>query len=142
MIWQESGFKPNAVGPMTRSGQRARGVAQFMPGTASDRGLFDLFDPVAALPKSAEFLAELHAEFGNLGLAAAAYNAGPQRVRDWIAGPGGLPAETRNYVIAITGAASTNGPLGTAIIMTWRPPRRPLWRTDCDVDGTAIAIRR
>ena len=103
LIWQESGFKPNAVGPMTRSGQRARGVAQFMPGTASDRGLFDLFDSVAALPKSAEFLAELHAEFGNLGLAAAAYNAGPQRVRDWIAGRGGLPAETRNYVIAITG---------------------------------------
>ena len=77
-----------------------------MPGTASDRGLFDLFDPVAALPKSAEFLAELHAEFGNLGLAAAAYNAGPQRVRDWIAGRGGLPAETRNYVIAITGRSA------------------------------------
>ena len=106
LIWQESGFKPNAVGPMTRSGQRAQGVAQFMPGTASDRGLFDLFDPVAALPKSAEFLAELHAEFGNLGLAAAAYNAGPQRVRDWIAGRGGLPAETRNYVIAITGRSA------------------------------------
>ena len=103
LIWQESRFKPNAVGPMTRSGQRAQGVAQFMPGTASDRGLFDLFDPVAALPKSAEFLEELHAQFGNLGLAAAAYNAGPQRVRDWIAGRGGLPAETRNYVIAITG---------------------------------------
>ncbi|MGI8569556.1 MAG: transglycosylase SLT domain-containing protein [Methylocella sp.] len=55
------------------------------------------------MPKSAEFLEELHAEFGNLGLAAAAYNAGPQRVRDWIAGRGGLPVETRNYVIAITG---------------------------------------
>ncbi len=68
-----------------------------------ERPWFVLFDPVAALPKSAEFLEELHAEFGNLGLAAAAYNAGPQRVRDWIAGRGGLPVETRNYVIAITG---------------------------------------
>jgi hypothetical protein len=103
LIWQESRFKANAVGPLTRSGQRAQGVAQFMPGTASERGLFDLFDPVAALPKSAEYLEELHAQFGNLGLAAAAYNAGPQRVRDWIAGRGGLPAETRNYVMAITG---------------------------------------
>lgn len=103
LIWQESKFDKNAVGPITRRGQRAQGIAQFMPGTASERGLFDLYDPVAALPKSAEFLGELRAEFGNLGLAAAAYNAGPQRVRDWIASRGGLPEETRNYVIAITG---------------------------------------
>ena len=106
LIWQESRFKPNAVGPMTRSGGRAQGIAQFMPGTASERGLFDPFDPVAALPKSAEFLDELHAQFGNLGLAAAAYNAGPGRVRDWLAGRGGLPAETRSYVIAITGRSA------------------------------------
>jgi len=103
LIWQESRFKPNAIGPMTRRGQRAQGIAQFMPGTASERGLFDPFDPVAALPKSAEFLEELHFQFGNLGLAAAAYNAGPRRLRDWLAGRGGVPAETRNYVVAITG---------------------------------------
>ena len=70
---------------MTRSGQRAQGIAQFMPGTADERGLLDPFNPVQALPKSAEFLAELRSEFGNLGLAAAAYNAGPRRVRDWLA---------------------------------------------------------
>ena len=103
LIWQESRFQPNAVGPMTRSGRRAQGIGQFMPETASERGLFDPFDPVAALPKSAEFLEELHAQFGNLGLAAAAYNAGPRRVREWIARRGSLPAETRNYVLAITG---------------------------------------
>jgi hypothetical protein len=102
LIWQESGFNKNAIGPVTRSGQRAQGIAQFMPATASERGVFDLFDPVAALPKSAEFLEELRGEFGNLGLAAAAYNAGPQRVRDWITGRGLLPEETRNYVVAIT----------------------------------------
>src|SRR3984957_10655202 len=106
LIWQESRFKPNAVGPMTRRGQRAEGIAQFMPGTASERGLFDPFDPVSALPKSAEFLEELHATFGNLGLAAAAYNAGPRRVRDWLDGRGGLPAETRNYVLKITGRSA------------------------------------
>ncbi len=103
LIWQESNFRPNAVGPMTRSGQRAQGIAQFMPGTAAERGLLDPFDPVQALPKSAEFLRELAAEFGNLGLAAAAYNAGPRRVRDWLEGRGGLPGETRRYVEAITG---------------------------------------
>src|SRR5215467_15001309 len=77
LIWQESRFRPDAVGPVTRSGERARGIAQFMPRTASERGLLDPHDPVQALPKSAEFLRELINEFGNLGLAAAAYNAGP-----------------------------------------------------------------
>ena len=103
VIWQESRFHPDAVGPVTRSGDRAQGIAQFMPRTAAERGLLDPFDPVQALPKSAEFLRELRDRFGNLGLAAAAYNAGPQRVRDWMAGGRALPAETRNYVVAITG---------------------------------------
>jgi len=116
VIWQESRFRPDAVGPMTRSGQRAQGIAQFMPGTASERGLLDPFNPVQALPKSAEFLNELRNQFGNLGLAAAAYNAGPRRVQEWLAGTGPMPPETRNYVYAITGssvedwaAASRNG---------------------------------
>jgi hypothetical protein len=103
VIWQESRFRPDAVGPVTRSGKRAQGIAQFMPGTAAERRLLDPFDPVQALPKSADFLRELRTEFGNLGLAAAAYNAGPQRVRDWLAGTGFMPSETRSYVAAITG---------------------------------------
>ncbi|CAL8980860.1 Soluble lytic murein transglycosylase [Rhodoplanes serenus] len=106
VIWQESRFRPDAIGPMTRRGHRAQGIAQFMPYTAEERGLLDPFDPVAALPKSAEFLAELRESFGNLGLAAAAYNAGPGRVRDWMAGRSGLPAETRRYVRAITGLSA------------------------------------
>ncbi len=105
VIWQESRFQPDAVGPVTRSGQRAQGIAQFMPGTASERRLLDPFDPVQALPKSAEFLSELRNQFGNLGLAAAAYNAGPHRVQEWLAGSGGMPQETRHYVFAITGTS-------------------------------------
>ncbi len=104
VIWQESRFQSDAVGPVTRSGQRAQGIAQFMPGTASERRLLDPFDPVQALPKSAEFLRELRGQFGNLGLAAAAYNAGPRRVQEWLDGSGYMPQETRNYVSAITGA--------------------------------------
>ncbi len=104
VIWQESRFQSDAVGPVTRNGQRAQGIAQFMPGTANERQLLDPFDPVQALPKSAQFLAELRDQFGNLGLAAAAYNAGPRRVQDWLAGKGQMPWETRNYVSAITGA--------------------------------------
>lgn len=116
VIWQESRFQSDAIGPMTRRGERAQGIAQFMPGTASERRLLDPFDPVQALPKSAEFLNELRGQFGNLGLAAAAYNAGPRRVQEWLAGTGSMPQETRNYVSAITGntaeawaAAGKNG---------------------------------
>jgi hypothetical protein len=103
VIWQESRFRSGAVGPVTRTGQRAQGIAQFMPMTAAERLLRDPFDPAQALPKSAEFLRELRAQFGNLGLAAAAYNAGPQRVRDWLAGKGTLPSETQTYVRSVTG---------------------------------------
>jgi hypothetical protein len=103
VIWQESRFQADQIGPVTRSGARAQGIAQFMPATATERKLNEPFNPAEALPKASEFLAELRSEFGNLGLAAAAYNAGPQRVRDFLAGSHRLPAETRDYVLAITG---------------------------------------
>src|SRR5215813_8710335 len=106
VIWEESRFRPDAVGPLTRSGHKAQGIAQFMPMTAAERLLRDPFDPAQALPKSAEFLRDLRAQFGNLGLAAAAYNAGPQRVRDWLAGKRTLPAETQKYVRNVTGRSA------------------------------------
>jgi len=124
VIWQESRFQPDVVGPLTRSGQRAQGIAQFMPGTAAARGLLDPFDPVQALPKAAEYLRDLRQQFGNLGLAAAAYNAGPQRLRDWQAGRRTLPAETRNYVFAVTGLT----------VDTWASStddREPERKSDC-----------
>jgi soluble lytic murein transglycosylase-like protein len=98
LIWQESRFNPMAV---SRAG--AQGVAQFMPTTAKWRGLADPFDPLEAIAQSAKLLRDLRREFGNLGLAAAAYNAGPGRVRDWLAGRRGLPRETDAYVRLITG---------------------------------------
>ena len=98
LIWRESSFRPNAVSPAG-----AQGVAQFMPGTANERGLIDPFDPAAAIPASARFLNELRLRFGNLGLAAAAYNGGPTAVAHWLAKKGSLPFETEDYVLAVTG---------------------------------------
>lgn len=98
LIWQESSFR---TGVISRAG--AQGVAQFMPGTARERRLVDPFDPEQAIPEAAELLAEHVQRFGNLGLAAAAYNGGPGRVASWLAGQGELPAETRSYVFIITG---------------------------------------
>jgi len=98
LLWQESRFRFSEV---SRAG--AQGVAQFMPGTAAEVGLDNPFDPYQALPASAKFLRKLHDQFGNLGLAAAAYNAGPGRILRWLSGRGILPRETRNYVRIITG---------------------------------------
>lgn len=100
LIWQESKFDPRAV---SRAG--AQGLAQFMPKVAAEKGLIDPFDPLQALPASARFLRDLRAQFGNLGLAAAAYNAGARRIQDWLAKRGTLPRETRDYVMKITGHA-------------------------------------
>ncbi|GGF73649.1 transglycosylase [Azorhizobium oxalatiphilum] len=101
LIWQESSFRLWVV-----SSKGAQGIAQFMPGTAAERGLADPFDPEAALPASAHLLADHARAFGNLGLAAAAYNAGPGRVQAFLAGRSGLPSETRAYVLAITGRSA------------------------------------
>jgi hypothetical protein len=98
LLWRESLFDPNVV-----SNKGAQGIAQFMPETAKLRGLADPFEPVSAVKASASYLADLRTQFGNLGLAAAAYNAGEQRVANWTAGKGGMPDETRNYVLFITG---------------------------------------
>ena len=101
LIWQESSFRADATSPAG-----AQGVAQFMPGTAAERGLDDPFDPEKAVPASAALLSELSTRFGNLGLAAAAYNAGPNRVAKWLGGQGGLPVETEDYVERITGRSA------------------------------------
>ena len=98
VIWQESRFNGHAVSP-----KGAQGIAQFMPRTADWRGLTNPFDVIAALKASASYLRDLRNRFGNLGLAAAAYNAGPQRVQDWLLARGSLPNETRRYVEIVTG---------------------------------------
>jgi hypothetical protein len=110
LIWRESAFKPDAVSPAG-----AQGVAQFMPRTASERGLANPFDPAAAIPESAKLLGELELRFGNLGLAAAAYNAGTTAVDNWLAGKSDLPFETQDYVLAITGYSAED----------WRGPTPP-----------------
>jgi hypothetical protein len=100
LLFQESRFRPEVV-----SIAGAQGVAQFMPQTAEQMGLENPFDPVQAIPASARLLRDLVKQFGNLGLAAAAYNAGPKRVADWLAAKGKskLPEETQGYVKTITG---------------------------------------
>ncbi len=97
LIWQESRFDPFAISPAG-----AQGIAQFMPHTAKRRGLGDAFNPAEALEHSAQYLAEMAARYGNLGLAAVGYNGGEARAEGLIAGTGGLARETVEYVAIIT----------------------------------------
>ena len=109
ILWQESRFRTDVT-----SAAGAAGVAQFMPQTAAERGLGNPYDPGTAVAQAARFLAELDGKFGNLGFAAAAYNAGPARIAKWLHGDAGLPSETQLYVLAVTGRG----------VAEWRNARR------------------
>jgi len=141
VIWQESGFQSDAHRSHDAPRPARAGHRAIHAGNASERRLLDPFDPVQALPKSAEFLNELRGQFGNLGLAAAAYNAGPRRVQEWLAGTGHMPQETRNYVFAITGTSvddwATAGKSGN--LRTAR--RRPVAGTDGVAEARAKSLR-
>ena len=95
-IMAESNFNPFA-----RSPAGARGIAQFMPGTAAAMGLRDPFDATAAIDAQAHLMRDLLRRFGSVPLALAAYNAGPGPV----AACGCVPPfrETRGYVARILG---------------------------------------
>jgi len=97
LIWRESRFDHDAISPVG-----AMGIAQFMPDVAEKLSL-DAFDSRTALPASGRLLRTLRTRFGNLGLAAAAYNAGPKRVSNWLERRSGLPKETQDYVHHVTG---------------------------------------
>jgi len=100
LIWQESRFNPNALSPAN-----AMGIAQFIRSTATRRGLKDPYNPADALDRSAQYLAELVARFGNEGMAAVAYNGGEARAAGFLEGRG-LARETINYVPIITGLSA------------------------------------
>jgi soluble lytic murein transglycosylase-like protein len=95
VIMAESGFQVRAVSP-----KGARGLMQLMPGTASQLGVPNAFDPQANVEGGTKYLRELLERYNfDLVKALAAYNAGPHRVEQF----GGVPPyyETRVYVARI-----------------------------------------
>lgn len=103
MIGAESDFDPDAVSP-----KGAQGLGQLMPDTASDLKIADPFDPHQNLIGSARYLTGLMAEFGTLELALAAYNAGPERVKEHK----GVPPfpQTKAYIAEIFRQSGLDAP--------------------------------
>jgi hypothetical protein len=117
LLFQESGFDPGSV-----SHAGAQGIAQFMPETAASVGLKNPFDPLQAIPAAARLLRDLVDKFGNLGLAAAAYNAGPGRIHNWLAHKSSLPNETKGYVKIITGVPAEHWKGATQVAAATKLP--------------------
>lgn len=94
LVIVESAYRHDAMSPAG-----AGGLTQLMPGTAADLGVADRFDVEQNLSGGADYLARQLLRFGDLRLALAAYNAGPDRV----ARLGRIPdiAETRSYVVSV-----------------------------------------
>jgi soluble lytic murein transglycosylase-like protein len=95
LIEIESGGDAAAVSP-----KGAQGLMQIMPGTARGLGLSDPFDPSANIDAGSRYLREQLKAFGDVRLALAAYNAGPEAVRKF-AGVPPFP-ETQRYVAAVS----------------------------------------
>ena len=89
----ESAYRQGSV-----SSAGAIGLGQLMPATARDLGI-DPRDPLQNLDGSARYLAMMLETFGDPRLALAAYNAGPDAVRQY----GGIPPyrETQNHVARV-----------------------------------------
>ncbi len=92
VIRAESGFNPHAISP-----KGAIGLMQLMPDTAYEMGIYNPGHPLHNLIGGVRYLKQMLKEFnGNLILALAAYNAGPNAVKKY----GGVPPyrETREYI--------------------------------------------
>ena len=99
----ESGLRPDAV-----SSKGALGVMQLMPATAARMGVADALNPDENIDGGARYLREQIDRFGgDLSLALAAYNAGPEAVSRH----GGVPpyGETRRFVSRVLSRMAAMG---------------------------------
>lgn len=139
---QESGGEEQAVSPVG-----AMGLMQIMPDTYEElreaNGLGeDPFDPHNNILAGTAYIREMYDRYGSPGFLAA-YNAGPDQLDNYLAGGSDLPAETQNYLAAVTpnlgNEVPMSGPLANYAVVgsasAVGPPTVTNFATGCDVDA-------
>ncbi|BAI00409.1 lytic transglycosylase domain-containing protein [Acetobacter pasteurianus] len=106
VMQQESGGHQYLDGQLTTSSAGAMGLMQLMPATYADmQSQFNLggdpYNPHDNIMAGAGYIRQMYDHYGAPGFLAA-YNAGPQRVDDYLTSGRTLPDETVNYVASIT----------------------------------------
>ena len=146
----ESGGQEYLNGQLITSGAGAMGLMQVMPATYDElRQQYNLgddpFDPHNNIMAGAAYMREMYDIYGSPGFLAA-YNAGPNRLDDYLSNNRPLPDETRRYVAMIgpniVGVYPDRSLAGRAIrheraadrisrracAMAVRAVRQPVWR--------------
>ena len=121
VMHQESGGHAFLGGAPITSSAGAMGLMQVMPATYDElRAQNDLgddpFDPHNSILAGTAYIRQMYDRYGSPGFLAA-YNAGPQRMDNYLAGSGSLPNETVNYVAAISPHLGGTRPDGSAPVM-------------------------
>lgn len=102
--YQESRFRPEIIDGTQASPAGALGIMQLMPQyftSVQVQRPYTIADTQAQISEAGNYIASLFAQFGDWGLALAAYNDGPTNVKHFMAGVRALPTETQNYVAQI-----------------------------------------
>jgi soluble lytic murein transglycosylase-like protein len=111
MSVESIGFNEDVIYCRLNSPAGARGIAQFMPGTAGSMGI-DPCNPEQALRAAARLMKQYYAEYGSWDVALAAYNAGSGAVAQY----GGVPDydETKSYISKIMGGGGISSVMSNA----------------------------
>jgi hypothetical protein len=137
---QESGGEEQAV-----SSAGAIGLMQVMPATydelRDENGLGDdPFNPHDNILAGAAYIRQMYDRYGSPGFLAA-YNAGPNRLDEYLAGSESLPDETVNYLAAVGPNLGNDVPMSGPLVAYVQggqappPPSAASFATGCDVDA-------
>jgi hypothetical protein len=147
----ESSFNPRAVGPVTRTGERAKGVMQLMPGTAKEMGVTDPFNPQQNVEAGAKYYASLVRHYnGDTEKARAAYNFGvgnvdkgkayPKETQDYLKKTGDTAVTAKAEAPAATGLRLPPGAKLVDLPAQEQPPPQTAAQTAMDMGRTVAGF--